>query len=80
MVLFPGFLMIRLIYKKKLFLTFDYYFSGQLQVPQDVLASSNGSEAAKSSNTFEMSPLLTGSSTSEMKDSIITLDYVSIIL
>ena len=56
------------------------FFSGQLQVPQDVLASSNGSEATKSSNTFEMSPLLTGSSTSEMKDSIITLDYVSIIL
>ena len=50
---------------------------GQLQVPQDYLSTSNGADVAKT-NAFEMSPILTTST--EMKDSIITLDYVSILL
>ena len=49
------------------------YTSGQLQIPQELLSTSNGSSDP---NAFEMSSMMSAT-TSEMKDSIITLDYVS---
>ena len=60
-------------------------FLGQLQVPGgDVLSSSNDAgdpvrplSMGSATNSFEMSPLLT---THDIKDSVITLDYVSIIV
>ena len=47
--------------------------SGQLQIPQELLSTSNGSSDP---NAFEMSSMMSATTT-EMKDSIITLDYVS---
>ena len=49
------------------------YTSGQLQIPQELLSTSNGSSDP---NAFEMSSMMSATTT-EMKDSIITLDYVS---
>ena len=59
----------------KLYIEFTklIYTSGQLQIPQELLSTSNGSSDP---NAFEMSSMMSAT-TSEMKDSIITLDYVS---
>ena len=66
---------------------FPLHFLGQLTVPHDVISSSGVGDSALpghpvrvggsgAGNNFEMSPLL---SHEQMKDSIITLDYVSLI-
>ena len=66
---------------------FPFVFLGQLTVPHDVISSSGVGDAALpghpvrvggsgAGNNFEMSPLI---SHEQIKDSIITLDYVSYI-
>ena len=64
---------ISFFYVSNIFLT---VILGQLQVPGEISSSTEGSGRPLSAgNNFEMSPLLT--SQPDMKDSIITLDYVS---
>ena len=72
--------------EKSLKRIFFLLFLGQLTVPHDVISSSGVGDSALpghpvrvggsgAGNNFEMSPLI---SHEQMKDSIITLDYVSI--